>query len=48
MYIKFAIYCGNIIGGQYYDTYEEAERAADFRTRVTNKKWQIKEIICYK
>jgi len=44
MLTYFRIFCGNLIGGEIYMTRDEAQAAADARTAMSGRVWEVREI----
>lgn len=43
--ILYIIHCGNFQGSSNYQTREEAQQAANFRTYCTGMKWEVKQVL---
>lgn len=44
MTIYYVVSCRGFIGNKYYDTYEEAQKAAAIRRAISGQPWEVKQI----
>ena len=41
----YAIFCGGLQGGKMYETWEEAQAAADLRECFSGRHWYVKPVV---